>query len=96
MENTADIQVDPYREEPVARAIEEQTARLPSDLFLWAGLGSIGLALALELAGKKEKANFVGHWAPTLLVLGVYNKMVKLHGSEGRAPSRPVGADLAV
>ena len=69
MENNADIQVDPYREGPVARAIEEQTAKLPSDLFLWAGLGSIGLALALEMAGKKEKANFVGHWAPTFLIL---------------------------
>ena len=35
METTTDTQVDPYREGPVARAIEEQTARLPSDLFLW-------------------------------------------------------------
>ena len=48
-----------------------------------AGLGSIGLALALEIAGKKEKANFVGHWAPKFLILGVYNKLVKLHGSDG-------------
>ncbi len=96
MENTADIQVDPYREGPAARAIEEQTARLPSDLFLWAGLGSIGLSLALEIAGKKEKANFVGHWAPTFLILGVYNKMVKLHGSDRRVSSRPAGSDSAV
>ena len=26
---------------------------------------------------------FVGQWAPTLLVLGLYNKMVKTMGSEG-------------
>jgi len=25
----------------------------------------------------------VGQWAPTLLILGIYNKMVKLHGSDG-------------
>jgi hypothetical protein len=25
---------------------------------------------------------FVGHWVPTLLLLGVYNKLVKLHGSD--------------
>jgi hypothetical protein len=37
--------------------------------------------MALELSGKKEAANFVGHWAPTFLILGLYNKMVKLHGS---------------
>ncbi len=90
METTADNnRVDPYREGPVARAIEEQTAKLPSDLFLWAGLGSIGLALALEIAGKKEKANFVSHWAPTFLILGVYNKLVKLHGSDGNG-QRPM------
>jgi hypothetical protein len=40
-------------------------------------------ALALELMGKEEKANFVGQWAPSLLILGLYNKMVKLHGSDG-------------
>jgi len=33
--------------------------------------------------GDDRKANFIGHWAPTFLLLGLYNKMVKLHGSEG-------------
>lgn len=72
-----------HREGPLARAIEQQTARLPSDTFLWAAVGSIGLSLALELSGKEKTANFVGHWAPTLLILGLYNKMVKLQGSDG-------------
>jgi len=63
--------------------IEQQTAKLPSDTFLWAALGSIGLSLTLQLTGQEKKANFVGHWAPTLLLLGIYNKMVKLHGSDG-------------
>jgi len=71
-----------YREGPVARAIEEQTAKLPSDLFLWAGLGSVAAALMLQLSGKKDQANFVGHWAPTFLILGLYNKLVKLQGSD--------------
>ena len=70
------------REGVVARTIEQQTARLPSDMFLWAALGSIGVSLAFELAGDERKANFVGHWAPTFLILGLYNKMVKLHGSD--------------
>ncbi|MBY0508066.1 MAG: hypothetical protein K2X03_29405 [Bryobacteraceae bacterium] len=78
METKSEIQVDPYRETPGAGAGTAQNAKLPCDLFLWAGLGSIGLALALEISGKKEKANFVGHWAPTLLILGVYQKMLKL------------------
>ena len=71
------------REGPVARTIEQKTAKLPSDTFLWAALGSIGLSLALLLRGDQKKANFVGQWAPTILILGLYNKMVKLHGSEG-------------
>jgi hypothetical protein len=43
----------------------------------------MGISLALEVMGKEEKANFVGQWAPSLLILGLYNKMVKLHGSDG-------------
>ena len=80
-----------HREGPVARAIETQTAKLPSDTFLWAALGSIGLSLALKVTGHKDEALFVGHWAPTFLLLGVYNKLVKLHGSDGPAISD--GAD---
>jgi hypothetical protein len=72
-----------HREGSVARTIEQQTAKLPSDTFLWAAVGSIGLSLALELMGEEKKANFVGHWAPTFLIFGLYNKMVKLHGSDG-------------
>lgn len=72
-----------HREGPVARSIEQQTAKLPSDLFLWAALGSIATSLIFQLSGDDRKANFVGHWAPTFLTLGIYNKLVKLHGSEG-------------
>lgn len=72
-----------HREGRLARSIEQQTARLPSDTWLWAAVGSIGLSLALELSGKERTANFVGHWAPTLLILGLYNKVVKLQGSDG-------------
>jgi hypothetical protein len=72
-----------HREGPVARSIEQQTAKLPSDLFLWAALGSIATSLVFQIMGDEKKANFVGHWAPTFLTLGIYNKLVKLHGSEG-------------
>src|ERR1700693_1035813 len=70
------------REGPVARTIEQQTAKLPSDTFLWAALGSIGLSLVMMATGQEKKANFIGQWAPTFLILGLYNKMVKLHGSD--------------
>lgn len=70
-----------HAEGRIARTIEQQTAKLPSDTFLWAAVGSIGLSLGLELAGKTQAANFVGHWAPTFLILGLYNKIVKVAGS---------------
>jgi hypothetical protein len=77
-----------HKEGPLAKAIEQQTAKLPSDTFLWAALGSIGLSLGLHASGHREKASFVAHWAPTILLLGLYNKLVKLHGSDGvKAPN---------
>jgi hypothetical protein len=76
------VQAHDYEEGPVARMIEEQTAKLPSDLFLWAAGGSILGSLALQMMGDDRKALFVGQWAPTFLILGLYNKLVKVEGSD--------------
>ena len=70
------------REGAVARAIESKTATLPSDTFLWAALTSMAASAALHLSGQKQASVFVGQWAPTLLILGVYNKLVKQLGSD--------------
>ena len=70
------------QEGSVATAIESQTARLPSDLFLWFAGGAIATSLILRMSGKRDAANWVGQWAPTLLILGTYNKMVKLMGHD--------------
>jgi hypothetical protein len=69
-------------EGPIARSIEEQTTRLPSDAFLFAAGASMAGALALKLSGYKHTALFVGQWAAPFLILGLYNKLVKLEGSE--------------
>ena len=66
----------------VARMLEEQTARLPSDAFLWAAGGSILTSMILQIMGDSKKAIFVGQWAPTFLLLGLYNKLVKIGGSD--------------
>lgn len=71
-----------HREGRVAKAIEHETAKMPSDWFLWAALGSIAASLSLKIAGEGKAANFIGQWAPTFLILGLYNKVVKLQGSE--------------
>lgn len=83
------------REGRVARAIEKQTSKLPSDVFLWAAGASVLGSLALQLIQPKpagvfhffpsrrgQMSLFVGQWAPTLLLLGIYNKIVKVAGSD--------------
>jgi hypothetical protein len=77
-----------HAEGPVARAIEQQTAKLPSDLFLWAAGASVVTSLALMATGNRHGALFVGQWAPTILLLGLYNKVVKVAGSD-RATAQP-------
>src|SRR5688500_4169987 len=71
-----------HSEGVVARTIEEQTAKLPSDMFLWAAGASIVGSLLLQCSGRKEESNFVGQWAPTFLILGLYNKIVKVAGHD--------------
>jgi len=71
-----------HKEGEVAKAIEEQTAKLPSDIFLWAALGSMGVSLTLKLMGDKNNSLFIGQWAAPFLLLGVYNKLVKLEGHD--------------
>ena len=73
---------DDHTEGAVARTIEEQTAKLPSDTFLWAAGASIVASAALQLMGNRQSSVFVGQWAPTLLILGLYNKLVKQLGSD--------------
>jgi hypothetical protein len=70
------------KEGPVARTIEEQTSRLPSDLFLWAAGASMLTSLTLKLMNKKHTALFVGQWAAPFLLLGIYNKIVKVAGHD--------------
>jgi hypothetical protein len=75
-------EVQQHSEGIVARTIEQQTAKLPSDVFLWAAGGSIVGSLALHLTGREHESLFVGQWAPTFLILGLYNKLVKVAGSD--------------
>ena len=66
----------------MTKAIESQTSKLPSDTFLWAAGTSIVASLALKMMHREEDANFIGQWVPTLLILGLYNKLVKQLGHD--------------
>jgi hypothetical protein len=73
-----------HTEGVVAQTIEQQTAKLPSDTFLWAAIGSMAVSATLHMMGRKANSVFVGQWAPTFLILGLYNKLVKQLGSDYR------------
>ena len=66
----------------VAKAIEEQTAKLPSDAFLWMAVGSMAVSATMQMMGNKQGSLFIGQWAPTFLIFGLYNKLVKQLGSD--------------
>ena len=40
-------------------------------VYLSLAFGSIGLSAIMHLAGRKTDAQFIGHWVPTILLLGV-------------------------
>jgi len=81
----ADATMNDVYEHPegrVARAIERRTAKLPSDVWLWGAIGSMAASLALQVAGKKHESLLAGQWAPSFLLIGIYNKIVKVAGSD--------------
>jgi hypothetical protein len=65
------------KEGTLTRSIERQTSRIPSVVFLSAAGASIVGSLVAFMRGRKQLANLVGEWVPTLLLLGMYNKFVK-------------------
>jgi hypothetical protein len=70
------------KEGKVAKAIESQTAKLPSDFFLWTAVGCMAASLTFKIAKQDNLALFVGQWVPSFLLFGVYNKIVKVQGSD--------------
>src|ERR1043165_7317023 len=74
---------NPQRKEGrIAKAIESQTSRIPSDAFLWAAGGVMATSLVLKIMKLNHTALFIGQWAAPLLLFGVYNKIVKVHGHD--------------
>jgi hypothetical protein len=78
-----DLTTRPIQEGPLTKKLENQTAKIPSMFFLNLALGAIAVSAVLKMSKKTEShSNFVGLWAPTLLLLGIYNKLVKIEGND--------------
>jgi len=67
----------------MTKKIENVTARVPSLGYLGLALGSMALSAGLAVISRqKTMANFVGLWVPSFLLMGIYNKLVKLEGND--------------
>ena len=76
------VQKGEAREDQVTAAIEKVTSQVPSSAYLAAAVGSMVASLTFKISKKDHAALFVGQWAAPFLLLGIYNKLVKLHGSD--------------
>jgi hypothetical protein len=65
----------------LARVIEQQTAKLPSHWFLLAALLAMSASAVFELTGRQRASRFLGQWPGPLLIMGMYNKLVKTLGT---------------
>jgi hypothetical protein len=76
-----------YRQEDRAtKTIEEYTASIPSSAYLAIAVGAMAASLGLQLIGRGKWGNFIAQWVPTWLVIGLYNKLVKIEGHDASDP----------
>lgn len=70
------------REGTITRETERMTSQAPSMVYLGAAVASMVASAVLQIVGRKELSLFIGQWAPSILIMGVYNKLVKVGGSD--------------
>ena len=75
------------KEDQFTGAIEQYTSQVPSSVYLGLAIASILGSVTFKLAKKDHGALFVGQWVAPFLLLGIYNKMVKQHGSDANTKS---------
>ena len=63
--------------------VEERARELPESAFLTAaGVSIIASAVLAMTSRQKPLANFVGLWVPSLLLMGIYTKLLKMEKRE--------------
>lgn len=70
------------QEDQFTAVIEKCTSQIRSSAYLGAALASMAVSVGFKIAKRDHMALFVGQWAAPFLILGIYNKLVKLHGSD--------------
>jgi hypothetical protein len=69
-------------EDQFTKTIETYTASIPSSGFLAVAVGAMAVSFVCQVTGRGKWGNFIGQWVPTWLIIGLYNKIVKLEGHD--------------
>ena len=73
----------PATEGEFTKTVEQVTAKVPSISYLSLALASMAVSAGLAaFTRRKDLANFIGMWVPTFMLVGIYNKIVKVQGSD--------------
>jgi hypothetical protein len=65
-------------EDQFTKTIESYTAAIPSSGYLAVAIGAMAVSLMCQVTGQGKWGNFIAQWVPTWLIIGLYNKLVKL------------------
>jgi hypothetical protein len=66
----------------IDKSVKEYAASMPSAAYLGVAAGAMILSLVCELTGRNKWGNFIAQWVPVCLIIGVYNKLVKLEAHD--------------
>jgi len=80
-------QMSDRTEDTFTKSVEEYTAALPSSAYLGLAMGAAALSFMLQTSGRGKWGNFVAQWVPTILIMGLYNKLVKVAGHDRESGS---------
>lgn len=69
-------------EDKFTKQVERYTATIPSSAYLGVAVAAMAVSLMFQVGGKGKWGNFIAQWVPTWLIIGLYNKMVKLEGHD--------------
>jgi hypothetical protein len=83
-EEAEDARSHPLRDgaEKITHLTESMASKTPTLLFLFAALAAVAISAALQLGRKRHLSLFIGQWAPSLLLFGLYNKLSKTMGAD--------------
>jgi hypothetical protein len=85
-----------HKEGAGTKKIESQTAKVPSDYFLFAAAGIMAFSLSQKVMNKSHRSLFFGQWVAPLLLFGLYNKIVKTLGHDSASTARQQPATPAL